>query len=225
MRWTCLTGLTDAVLFDDAIEQVAAFWLFFRVKTASGDRSKSGIDGTELTPNERFVAKQMVLNLRALTTACIAAPDGPVMVVAEKLVIEQGREAIRKALLGDGTLAATACTDQMRTTILKCGWNGFDERRREARNRLPADSPQIAALNGLRNSPGYHVAHRNYAEWLREGRSIGSGQFEETCKTLIGCRLKHTAARWRPSRLNRIVSLCSAMYSQQWTAWWNHHAV
>ncbi len=178
-----------------------------------------------MTPNELFVAKQMVLNLEALTTACNAAPDGQVMVVAEKLVIEKGREAIRNALLGDGTLAATVCTDQMRTTILTCGWNDFEERWRGTFNGLPADSPQIAVLNELRKSPGHHVAHRNYAERLREGPSIGSGQFEETCKTLIGYRLKQTAVRWRPSRLNRMVSLCSVTYSQQWTAWWNHHAV
>jgi hypothetical protein len=146
------------------------------------------------------------------------------MVVAEKLVIEQGREAIRNALLGDGTLAATVCTDQMRTTILTCGWNDFEERWRETFNGLPADSPQIAVLNELRNSPAHHVAHRNCAERLREGRSIGRGQFDETCKTLIGCRLKQTAARWRPSRLNRMAGLCSVMYSQQWTAVWNHHA-
>jgi hypothetical protein len=58
----------------------------------------SGIDWTGLTPSERLVAEQAVRNLRALSAACDAAPDGQVLGVAEKLVIEQGREAIRRAL-------------------------------------------------------------------------------------------------------------------------------
>ena len=33
---------------------------------------------------------------------------------------------------------------------------------------------------------GNHVSHLNYAERLREGRSIGSGQIEGACKNLIG---------------------------------------
>jgi len=47
-----------------------------RVETASGDRLMSGIDWTGLTPNERLVAEQAVMNLRALTAACDAAPVG-----------------------------------------------------------------------------------------------------------------------------------------------------
>jgi hypothetical protein len=132
--------------------------------------------------------------------------------------------ATSKALFGDGTPAATAWTDQLRTTILERGWDGFEERWQETRDRFPADSPQVAALNELRNYLGNHVSHMNYAERLRDGRSIGSGQIEGACKNLIGRRLKQTAARWRTRRLNRMAGLCSVMYSQQWAAYWNHHA-
>lgn len=80
--------------------------------------------------------------------------------------------ATSKALFGDGTPAATAWTDQLRTTILERGWDGFDERWQETRDRFPADSPQIAALNELRNDLGNHVSHMHYAKRLRRaGRS------------------------------------------------------
>lgn len=52
----------------------------------------------ELTPSERLVAEQAVMNLRALNKACRAAPDGKVLGIAESLAMEQGRELIRKTL-------------------------------------------------------------------------------------------------------------------------------
>lgn len=52
----------------------------------------------ELTPSERLLAEQAVLNLRELNKACRAAPDGKVLGVAETLAIEQGRELTRKTL-------------------------------------------------------------------------------------------------------------------------------
>ena len=52
----------------------------------------------ELTPEERLIAEQAVLNLRSLNEACDAAADGSVLAVAEKIAVEQGRELIRKTL-------------------------------------------------------------------------------------------------------------------------------
>lgn len=52
----------------------------------------------ELTPSERLLAEQAVLNLRELNKACRAAADGKVLGVAETLAIEQGRELTRKTL-------------------------------------------------------------------------------------------------------------------------------
>jgi len=96
--------------------------------------------------------------------------------------------------------------------------------RDEARDTFPADAPQRTRLDELRNYLGNHVSHLNYAERLREGRSIGSGQIEDACKNLIGRRLKQTAARWRVRRLNRMASLCSILYSRQWNAYGSRHA-
>lgn len=52
----------------------------------------------ELTPAERLIAEQAVLNLRTLNTACDHAADGTVIAVGEALAVEQGRELIRKTL-------------------------------------------------------------------------------------------------------------------------------
>ena len=58
----------------------------------------SGIDWNGLTPNERLLAEQTVLNFRALNAACDAAADGTVLGIAEQLAVKQGREATRRAL-------------------------------------------------------------------------------------------------------------------------------
>jgi len=58
----------------------------------------TGMKWEELSPEERLVAEQAVLNLRTLNEACDAAPDGAVLAVAEKLAMKQGRELIRKTL-------------------------------------------------------------------------------------------------------------------------------
>ena len=51
-----------------------------------------------LSPEERLIAEQAVLNLRSLDKACDAAADGTVLAVAEELAMQQGRELIRKTL-------------------------------------------------------------------------------------------------------------------------------
>ena len=37
---------------------------------------------------------------------------------------------------------------------------------------------------------------------------------------MIGRRLKQTGARWRVRRVNRMASLCSLLYSDNWAAYW-----
>jgi hypothetical protein len=53
---------------------------------------------SELSPTERLIAEQAVLNLRSLNAACDAAADGKVLAVAETLAIQQGRELIRRTV-------------------------------------------------------------------------------------------------------------------------------
>ena len=52
----------------------------------------------ELSPEERLIAEQAVMNFRSLNKACDAAADGTVLAVAEQLAMEQGRELIRRTL-------------------------------------------------------------------------------------------------------------------------------
>jgi len=52
----------------------------------------------ELSPIERLIAEQAVLNLRTLNTACDAAADGKVLAIAEGLAVDQGRELTRRTL-------------------------------------------------------------------------------------------------------------------------------
>lgn len=56
------------------------------------------MDWQELTPIERLVAEQAVLNLRSLNMTCRMAADGQVLRLAEAQAMEQGRDLTRKML-------------------------------------------------------------------------------------------------------------------------------
>jgi hypothetical protein len=65
-----------------------------------------------------------------------------------------------------------------------------------------------------------HMAHSDYAARLAQGRSIGSGLVEGSCKQVIGRRLKQTGARWKLRRVERMAALCCVQASGQWAAYW-----
>jgi hypothetical protein len=52
----------------------------------------------ELTPAERLIAEQAILNLRTLNNACDMAADGTVLAIAETLAVQQGRKLTQKTL-------------------------------------------------------------------------------------------------------------------------------
>lgn len=52
----------------------------------------------ELTPEERLLAEQMIVNYRELNQACDAAADGTVVDVCEKMALQQGRELTRRTI-------------------------------------------------------------------------------------------------------------------------------
>jgi hypothetical protein len=64
----------------------------------SGDEPMGGMNWDDLTPEERLLAEQTILNFRELNRAGHAAADGTVLNVCERLAIEQGRELTRKML-------------------------------------------------------------------------------------------------------------------------------
>jgi hypothetical protein len=117
---------------------------------------------------------------------------------------------------------ATAWITRAREALLQEGWTGIDALTRPvtALDEVPRSSADQAALDKLRNYLSPHADHLHYAERLKEGRSIGSGQIEGACKNLIGRRLKANAARWRVARVNRMAGLCSLAYSDQWAPYW-----
>jgi hypothetical protein len=117
---------------------------------------------------------------------------------------------------------ATAWITKAREALLHQGWTGIDDLTRPltALDRVPRSSAEQAALDKLRNYLSPHADHLHYAERLKEGRSIGSGQIEGACKNLIGRRLKANASRWRVRRVNRMAGLCSLAYSDQWDHYW-----
>lgn len=118
--------------------------------------------------------------------------------------------AASAAAHGEATPAAAAWAARVRRSLLESGG--------------------AATLAGLKAGPDAasglvaylepHADHTDYPRRLREGRSIGSGMVEGSCKTVVGLRLKQTGARWRVRRVERMASLCCVAYGNQWDAYW-----
>jgi hypothetical protein len=109
---------------------------------------------------------------------------------------------------GEGTAEARAWAGARRETLLRSGASGL-----------------LAELAGERWSGlrGYfepHRGHTDYAARLAEGRAIGSGLVEGSCKQVVGRRLKQTGARWRVRRVERMAAVCAVQASDQWDAYW-----
>ena len=89
-----LRGWLGAVIDSSEIGQDGVVWLFPVFIFHGG----ATMNFDELSPEERLIAEQAVVNLRSLNKACDAAADGIVLAVGEKLAVEQGRELIRRTL-------------------------------------------------------------------------------------------------------------------------------
>lgn len=113
-------------------------------------------------------------------------------------------------LHGEGTAAAKAWAERIRRKLLESGGAA-------TLTELKAGSDSVDELIAYMEP---HVTHTDYPRRLKEGRSIGSGMVEGSCKTVVGLRLKQTGARWRIRRVERIASLCCLAYSDQWDAYW-----
>ena len=113
--------------------------------------------------------------------------------------------------------------DKSRNILLAEGWSGIaaelDMLRQSTRSRKKRKS-----IDGLTKYLGNHTKHLNYAAQLASGRTIGSGMVEGACKNVIGRRLKQTGARWRIRRANRMATLATTLYSDQWNRYWDSAA-
>jgi len=126
-----------------------------------------------------------------------------------------------ESIYGEQTKEANAAYRQARALLIRHGWAGVcqwvadllsvdDEKERERRRR-PTDR-----LIGYFSK---HVGRLNYAELLKAGRAIGSGQVEGKAKTL-GLRLKRRGARWNKRNVAPMASLVCMRHSTQWDAYW-----
>jgi hypothetical protein len=124
-------------------------------------------------------------------------------------------------IFGEGTSEARSAYRHGRALLARQGWNGVcqwvgellsvaDEAERERRRR------PIERLIGYFAK---HTKRLNYAECLKAGRAIGSGQVEGKAKTL-GLRLKLRGARWNKCNVQPMASLVCVRHSSQWEAYW-----
>lgn len=118
---------------------------------------------------------------------------------------------------------ASGWLDASRKTLLSEGWQGIDRALDEAWGATRSPKKR-AAIAGLRKYLGNHTQHLDYAGRLAAGRTIGSGMVEGACKNVIGRRLKQTGARWRVRRANRMATLATTLYSDQWDEYWGSAA-
>jgi hypothetical protein len=118
--------------------------------------------------------------------------------------------AAAAALHGEGTAAGEAWAGRVRRSLLESGGAAT----------LAGLEAGLDAVDGLIAYLAPHAEHTDYPRRLQEGRSIGSGMVEGSCKTVVGLRLKQTGARWRTRRVERMASLCCLAYGNQWDAYW-----
>lgn len=110
--------------------------------------------------------------------------------------------------------AATTWAEDQKRLLLESGADGVLANLRDDR---PASQELAAYLDP-------HRRHTNYLGRLKEGRSIGSGMVEGSCKTAVGKRLKQTGARWKCRRVEHMAALCCLQYSERWDAYWKQAA-
>jgi hypothetical protein len=128
--------------------------------------------------------------------------------------------AAAKVQFGEDSAACGGWQDKARDALLADGWPGI-ERVIEATRPTAVRAPQRAALTDLAAYLRPHACRLNYAQRLAEGRPIGSGMIEGACKNYLGRRLKQTGARWLIPNANRMATLGSLVYADQWSDYWN----
>lgn len=76
------------------------------------------------------------------------------------------------------------------------------------------DRPVHDAITYLRNQG--EAGRLDYARARREGRPVGSGPVEATCKTVVEVRMKRCGTRWKRQSAARFIRLRAAARSGRW---------
>jgi len=106
----------------------------------------------------------------------------------------------------------------MRNVFLSEGLGGME--RELSLLKVGLKESQVKSVDSLLEYFRGNSGRLDYRQRLLGGRVIGSGLIEGACKNLAGHRLKQTGACWRLSQANRIASICSVLYSDQWKLCW-----
>ncbi|MBN9121397.1 MAG: hypothetical protein J0I06_19975 [Planctomycetes bacterium] len=114
-----------------------------------------------------------------------------------------------RAHFGEGTAESARRVEQWRGVLLRGGAGALARELVDIR------------WSDVRGYFEPHLEHTDYAGRLLEGRSIGSGLVEGSCKQVVGRRLKQTGAKWKVRRVERMAALCSVQASDQWDTYWN----
>ncbi len=127
---------------------------------------------------------------------------------AERILGEQTKETKSAYQRGKELLAAQGWTGV-------CQWVsellGVEEEKERERRRKATDKLLVYFSK--------HTQRLNYAERLRSGRALGSGQVEGQAKTL-GLRVKARGARWKLGSVASMASLVCVRNSSQWSEYW-----
>jgi len=126
-------------------------------------------------------------------------------------------------LHGEGTVSARHWVHVRRRALLRQGASALLEALAFDRRQTCSRRKQ-GALTALIDYFRPHVDHTPYRLRLRQGQTIGSGLVEGACKTVVGRRLKQTAARWRIRRVEHMAALSCLLYGNQWNTYWSSFA-
>jgi len=86
------------------------------------------------------------------------------------------------------------------------------------------DPAKQAALASLLTYMQHRQHEMPYRARLKRGQTIGSGQVEGGCKSIIGRRFKAFGGKWLPQNAVAIANLRCLHHSNLWHDYWNHHA-
>jgi len=124
-----------------------------------------------------------------------------------------------REMLGEGVPAQTWARDRLLIALEHNGPALIEHLQSEQR-ACGKDAGKQKAIEKLLTYLRSNRDRMWYADRLKAGQTIGSGQIEGGCKNTIGARLKLNSARWRVKRAERIGTLRCVESSNLWHQFW-----